>query len=95
MNLLRIFLRLHRYRRGCAGDRHLLPKPRRKARDYPLKQIKFTLQGYDRYYYYKSNGMFGKETLDLKDIMEDVLLLKNTLQLNKKYYTDVLRPKYK
>ena len=38
--------------------------------------------------------MFGEATLDLKDIMEDVSLVKNTLQLNKKYYTDVLRPKY-
>jgi hypothetical protein len=38
--------------------------------------------------------MFGEATLELKDIMEDVSLIKNTLSLNKKYYTDVLRPKY-
>lgn len=61
--------------------------------EYPPKDTKWTVQGYDRDFF-KSNDIIGEGTLELKDIMEDVSLIKNTLQLNKKYYQDVLRPKY-
>lgn len=61
--------------------------------EFPKKVTKFTLQGYDRDFF-KSNDMFGEATIELKDILEDVSLIKNTLQLNKKYYNDVLKPKY-
>lgn len=46
--------------------------------EYPPKVTKFTLQGYDRDFF-KSNDMIGEATIELKDIMEDVSLLKHTL----------------
>jgi hypothetical protein len=59
----------------------------------PKGVTEFKLEGYDRDFF-KSNDMVGQAKIDLVDIMEDVALIKNALSLNKKYYDDVIKPKY-
>ena len=38
--------------------------------------------------------MLGEATIELADILEDVSLIKAPLSLNKKYFEDVMKPKY-
>jgi Ca2+-dependent lipid-binding protein len=60
---------------------------------YPKKQMKWTIQGYDRDFF-KSNDMFGEAVLDLSELMEDVSLIKAPLSMNKEYYQNVIKPKH-
>ena len=58
---------------------------------HPKKITKFTIQAFDRDFF-KSNEMLGEATVDLKQIMEDVSLIKGPLPINKKYFEEVLKP---
>lgn len=48
----------------------------------PKDITKFTLEAYDRDFF-KSNDMIGQATIELKDLMEDVSMVKNNLNFNK------------
>ena len=47
------------------------------------------MQMYDRDFF-KSNDIIGETQINLKQLIEDCTLVKKPLQLNKKYYEDVM-----
>lgn len=59
---------------------------------HPRKNYDLTLQVYDRDFF-KSNDIIGEATIDLANLFDDSSLTKKPLDLDKKYYTDYLKPK--
>jgi len=49
------------------------------------------VQCYDRDFF-KSNDLIGEDSIDLKNIIEDVALAKRPLSLTKDYYEQYLKP---
>jgi hypothetical protein len=41
---------------------------------------------------FKSNDIIGESSIDMKNLIEDCVLVKKPLTLNEKYYKDVLKP---
>jgi hypothetical protein len=58
----------------------------------PRKDYKFTLQAFDRDLF-SSNDLIGEVSFSIKDVIEDCLLVKKPINLNKKYYEEVLKQK--
>ena len=61
---------------------------------YPKKNSKFTLQGYDLDFF-TGNELIGESSIELKQLMEDVSMIKSPINLNKRYYEEVLKPQNK
>jgi len=55
----------------------------------PRKDYKFQLQAYDRDFF-KSNDIIGEANINIRNLLEDCSLVKRPIQLNEKYYKDVL-----
>lgn len=60
--------------------------------DPKKNNYQLTLQAYDRDFF-KSNDVIGTATIDLENAIEDCRLSKRPLPVNKKYYTDYMKPK--
>ena len=52
---------------------------------HPRKDYNLTIQAYDRDFF-KSNDIIGEGKINLKQVIEDCMLTKRPISLNKKYY---------
>lgn len=57
----------------------------RKKNDYALQ-----IQAYDRDFF-KSNDIIGEGKVELRQAIEDVILTKRPISLNKNYYNKILK----